>query len=274
MPEISLSGGTIHYERFGEGQPLIGLHDGASSSRAWKKQIEVFAAYYSFIVYDRLGCGRSEHRLPYEEGQFEHRANELGELVRDLGLDSVHLCGLCEGGAIALAFASSWPEKVKTLILQGVGYYGTDQTIAQCEEYFQPWSEIDESLRNRLIYHHGEDYAMLKWEAIREAKHYVWSRSYDLRPRFSSIEAPTLIMGGDSDPFFGLEHPIAAHRGIKNSELCIIPGAGHSPNEEAPDIFNEVVLHFLKRHTVPNHKEACNEGTTIRPEGSIPDHQG
>jgi hypothetical protein len=81
-------------------------------------------------------------------------------------------------------------------------------------------------------------------------------------------------MGGDCDPFFGLEHPIAAHRGIKNSELCIIPGAGHSPNEEAPDIFNEVVLHFLKRHTVPNHKEACNEGTTIGPEGSIPDHQG
>ena len=249
MHRIRLSRGTIHYESYGEGQTLIGLHDGASSSMAWKDQIEVFATYYRFITYDRLGYGRSEHHLLYEEGYFEQRANELGELVTDLNLHSVHLCGLCEGGAIALAFASLFPEKVKTLMIQGVGYYGTDQTIARCEEYFQPWPEIDESLRKRLVHHHGEGYARLKWEAIREARHYVWSLSYDLRPRFSNIEVPTLIMGGDRDPFFGLEHPIVAHRGIKNSELCIFPGAGHSPNEETPQLFNEVILRFLQRNT-------------------------
>jgi pimeloyl-ACP methyl ester carboxylesterase len=239
----------IHYESCGTGQPLIGLHDGASSSRAWENQIQAFGAYYSFINYDRFGYGRSERSLLYEERYFESRAIELEELIRDLRLDSVHLCGLCEGGAIAVAFASLCPDKVKTLILQAVGYYGSDQTIARCEEYFRPWSELNGSLRNRLVYHHGEEYAMLKWEAIREAKHYVWSRSYDLRPKLSGIEAPTLIVGGDRDPFFGLEHPLAAYRGIKNSELCIIPGAGHSPNEEVPDIFNEVVLNFLKKHT-------------------------
>jgi len=249
MPELSLNRGMIHYDIFGAGEPLIGLHDGASSSRAWEKQIQAFAKYYTFINYDRFGYGRSERSLLYEERYFESRAIELEELMRGLRLDSVHLCGLCEGGAIALAFASSFPDKVKTLILQAVGYYGTEETIVQCEKYFQPWSELNGLLRNRLIYHHGEDYAMLKWEAIREAKHYVWSRSYDLRSKFSRVEAPTLIIGGDRDPFFGLEHPIAAYKGIRNSELCIIPGAGHSPNEEVPDIFNEVVLDFLKRHT-------------------------
>jgi pimeloyl-ACP methyl ester carboxylesterase len=249
MPETRLSQGMIHYDIYGEGQALIGLHDGAGSSRAWKKQVEAFATSYSFVIYDRLGFGRSEHRPSYEEGYFENRVSELGELVRDLGLDSVHLCGMCEGGAIALAFASSFPEKVKTLILQSVGYHGTDQTIARCDEYFQPWSKLDGSLQNWLIYHHGEDYAMLKWEAIRQARHYVWSRSYDLRPRFSYIQAPALIIGGDRDPFFDLEDPIAAYRGIKNSELCIIPGVGHFPNDESPDMFNEVVFNFLKKHS-------------------------
>ncbi|MBW2018412.1 MAG: alpha/beta hydrolase [Deltaproteobacteria bacterium] len=255
MPELDLSQGTIYYEIHGEGEPLVGLHYGAGSTKAWKNQISAFAEHFTFVIYDRLGHGQSEHHLPYEERYFENRAMELGELITHLGLDSVHLCGMCEGGAVAFVFASSWPEKVKTLILQGVGYYGTDQTIAQCEQYFQPWPDLDISIRHRLIHYHGEDYAMLKWESLRAAKYYVWSRSYDLRPRFFKIAAPTMIIGGDRDPFFGLEQPIAAYRGIKNAELCIMPGTGHFANEEAPAMFNQIVLDFLKKHIcAPNRR--------------------
>lgn len=263
MSEIKLSGGRLHYERYGAGQPIVGLHDGASSSRAWKDQIQAFSRHYDFITFDRLGHGRSEHSLSYEEAYMESRAIELKELIGELRLGSVHLCGLCEGGAIALMFASLYPDRVKTLILQAVGYYGTEETVAQCDKYFQPWSELNESIRNRLLRHHGDDYAMLKWEAIRGARHYVWSQSYDLRSRFSSVEAASLVIGGDRDPFFGLEHAIAAHKGIKHSELCIIPGAGHSPNEEAPELFNEVVLDFLKRHAgtpISGRSSLWNEG--------------
>lgn len=247
MPEISLSRGKIYYETHGKGEPLVGLHHGMSSSRAWKNQIGEFARHFTFIIYDRLGHGRSQPHLPHEEGYFENRASELGELITHLGLDSVHLCGMCEGGAIALVFASSWPKKVRTLICQGVGYYTTDETIARCEEHFQPWSELDVALRHQLIRHHGTDYAMLQWEALREAKPYVWNPSYDLRPRFSPVEAPTLIMAGDKDQFFDVQQAIAAHRGIKNSQLCIMPETGHFPNEKVPAVFNKIVLDFLKR---------------------------
>jgi len=270
MPELNLSQGIIYYEIHGKGEPLLGLHYGAGSTEAWKDQVPDLAKHFTLIIYDRLGHGRSEHHLPYEKKYFENRARELEKLLTNLGLDSIHLCGMCEGGAVALVFASLWPDKVKTLVLQGVGYYGTDQTIAQCEQYFRPWSELDMALRYRLINYHGEDYAVLKWEALREAKQYVWSRSYDLRPVFSSIETPTLIVGGDRDFFFGLEHPITAYRGIKDSELCILPGAGHFPGEEAPSMFNEIVIGFLKRHTARSGQEGDrDEGTTLRPEGSI-----
>ncbi len=248
MPEANLSRGRIYYEVYGEGQALIGLHHGLSSSRTWKSQIQTLGTHYRFFVYDRLGHGRSEHHVSYEREYFENRASELDELIRYLGLDSVHLCGMCEGGAVALLFASAWPKKVKTLILQGVGYFGTDATIAKCEKHFLPWAKLDASLRKQLIYHHGEEYAMAKWEAVREAKYYVWDLSYDLRPRFSDIQVPTLIMGGDRDPFFGLEHPVAAFEGINNAKLCIMPGVGHFLNEEAPALFNTIVLNFLKQH--------------------------
>jgi len=248
MPEISLSRGKIYYEIHGEGRPLIGLHHGMSCLRTWKEQAAPFSSHFCFVVYDRLGHGRSERHASYEADYFENRADELRELITALGFDSVNLCGLCEGGAVALVFASFWPERVKTLILPSVGYYGDDQTIAKCEQYFHPWTELSESVRNRLIRDHGEGYATLKWEAVREAKPYVWSRSYDLRPKLSSIEVPTLVMGGDRDQFFGIEHPIVAYEQIKNSELCILPGAGHFLNEESSAMFNEVAMGFLRRH--------------------------
>ncbi len=247
MPEVELSQGVIYYESYGEGQPLIGLHHGASSAKTWKHQIECFSRNFSFIIYDRLGHGRSQRHLVYEERYLENRALELGELIAWLDLDSVHLCGMCEGGAVAFLFACSHPEKVKTLVLQGVGYHTTDETIARCEEYFRPWAEIEDTLQDRLVMHHGQDYAMSLWEATRKAKPYVWSRTYDLRPGFSKIQAPTLIMGGDRDRFFGLKHPSSAHKGIDNSELCIMDGVGHFANEQAPEIFNDVVMDFLTR---------------------------
>ena len=249
MPETNLTRGKIYYEIHGEGEPVIGLHHGMSCLQTWGKQVPAFSSRFCFIIYDRLGHGRSEHQAPYEADYFENRADELRELIGELGFNSVHLCGLCEGGAVALIFASYWPGMVRTLILPSVGYYGDDQTISRCEQYFHPWNELSESVRNRLIRDHGEGYAKLKWEAVMEAKPYVWNRSYDLRPMLGDLEVPTLVMGGDRDQFFGIEHPVVAYEQIEKSELCILPNVGHFVNEEAPARFNEITVDFLQRHT-------------------------
>jgi pimeloyl-ACP methyl ester carboxylesterase len=219
-----------------------------SSLQTWKEQVARFSSHFRFVIYDRLGHGRSERQASYEADYFENRAEELGEFIAELGLGSVDICGLCEGGAVALMFASSWPQSVRTLILSSVGYYGDDRTIEKCEKYFHPWAELSDPVRNRLIRDHGEDYAMLKWEAVRKAKPYVWSRAYDLRSILGSIKSPALLMGGDRDQFFGIEHAIAAYNEIEHSELCILPKAGHFLNEEVPLIFNQIAVNFLRRH--------------------------
>ena len=256
MPTIALNRGNIYFEMHGKGVPVVALHDGAGSTRALKRQVTDFAEHFTFVIYDRLGHGRSEQHPYYEERHFDDRASELRELIDRLGFDKVHLFGICEGGAVALVFASLWPEQVDSLICQGVGYHSTAHTIWQCEQYFRPWFQLDPLLKERLARYHEGDYARLKWEALRDAKHYVWDPSYDLRPLFSKIRAPTLVMGGDRDPFFGLEHPITAFRGIRNAELCIIPGAGHFANEEAPSVYNHIIIDFLKRQIRRSQEEA------------------
>ncbi len=52
--------------------------------------------------------------------------------------------------------------------------------------------------------------------------------SYTLHQEaLSKIKAPTLILHGDQDPIFGLDHAEALNKAIANSKLIIIPGLGH-----------------------------------------------
>ncbi len=64
--------------------------------------------------------------------------------------------------------------------------------------------------------------------------------------RLSEIKVPTLIYRGDEDlPF--TEAVQTLKKGVAHSELVTVKGAGHSPHEEAPDVFNKALLRFLDR---------------------------
>lgn len=64
--------------------------------------------------------------------------------------------------------------------------------------------------------------------------------------RLAEINLPTLIYWGDEDlPF--TEAVQALKAGIAGSELVTIKGMGHSRHEDAAEVFNEVLLKFLKR---------------------------
>jgi pimeloyl-ACP methyl ester carboxylesterase len=64
-----------------------------------------------------------------------------------------------------------------------------------------------------------------------------------------SIGCPTLIAGGDDDPVFPIRRAIDLCERIPNSELFILPRAGHFPHNSMPSVFNEVLLGFLRRHS-------------------------
>ena len=47
-----------------------------------------------------------------------------------------------------------------------------------------------------------------------------------------------------------------AYKGIKNAELCIVPGAGHFLNEETPSVFNQIVMDFLRRKAMSDPRQS------------------
>ena len=70
------------------------------------------------------------------------------------------------------------------------------------------------------------------------------------------IETKTLILGGEID---GPEFPDNARRAagiLPNGEVFLIPGVGHNPHEEVPDVVNAELIRFLATEPI----EAGGEG--------------
>ena len=65
MPEATVNGARIFYERAGEGLPVILLHAGVADHRMWAPQIDQFGKHYDVVAPDMRGFGRSE--LPPHE---------------------------------------------------------------------------------------------------------------------------------------------------------------------------------------------------------------
>lgn len=83
-------------------------------------------------------------------------------------------------------------------------------------------------------------------EAIGGAINALMTRP-DATPLLATIHAPTLVVVGAEDTLTPPSLAEDLHRGIAGSQLEVIAGAGHMPNLERPDAFNEVVGDFLDR---------------------------
>ena len=60
----------------------------------------------------------------------------------------------------------------------------------------------------------------------------------------SALTMPTLVLVGENDP--ALEAARLTHNKIPNSQLVILPSAGHLSNLDCPELFNSSVLAFLR----------------------------
>lgn len=69
--------------------------------------------------------------------------------------------------------------------------------------------------------------------------------SYDLHQAAPpQIKAPTVIIHGDQDPVFGLDHATALNKAIPNSKLIIVPGLGHGITNQ---IFYEPIIASIQQ---------------------------
>ena len=241
----------------GTGVPVVFLHAATGSSRVWEYQLPAFTASgYRFVAFDRRGFGRSA--IDPAGVQPGTGADDLQALVNYLRIDRFHLVSTAAGGFVALDFAVSFPERLRSLVIaNSIGG-------VQDEDYLELGRRIRPAQFNALppdfrelgpSYRAANPGGTERWLELERT-----SRADGLSPpaqtmrnriTFASLEGikvPTLLLTGDAD----LYAPPAVLRlfaaRIKDSESVIVPEAGHSAYWEQPEIFNRTVLEFVRKH--------------------------
>lgn len=240
----------------GIGLPIVLLHANTGTSAVWTDQVASFSrAGYRVIAFDRRGWGNSMAD-PATGSQPGSVAGDLDALVDYLKLDKFHLLGVAGGGFVALDYAAWHPEKLRSLVIGASTGSVRDKEIAD----FSARIEIPELRKLPAVYREvGPSYrganpdGTRRWIEIEEHARQKDAPSQPLRTpntfaKVETIPTPALILAADGD----LLAPPALMRiwanHVKTHEWATVPDSGHAIAWEHPDVFNEKVLEFVKRH--------------------------
>jgi pimeloyl-ACP methyl ester carboxylesterase len=230
----------IYYEVYGKGEPIVLLHGGLfGSSVEFSDFINHFKDNYQVIAISTRGHGKSE--LGTEPLTLEQRANDAMAVINAVTKDSVIVLGFSDGGYSAYKLGSMFPERVKKMIVMGAGEIrpGLREfkfTAKQAQEMDKPFWEQQLKLMpepNRI-----EDL----FTQVANCYNNV-TVSKDL---LSSIKCPVLVMAGDRDGGNPVERVVSAARFIPQSQISIIPNAGHGCFLENFDATLASIVPFLK----------------------------
>jgi proline-specific peptidase len=117
---VDVADGRVWFRRSGpdEGMPLLLLHGGPGAASYYIEPLaERMAAHRPTIVFDQLGCGRSDKPDDPSLWTFDRAVAEL-DTVRDaLGLERCHLLGQSWGGWLAIEYMCRGTDGIEGLVL-------------------------------------------------------------------------------------------------------------------------------------------------------------
>ncbi len=264
--EIQLvTGPTIHFEKLGEGQPLVFLHGVMMSGRFFAEQLAgALPASFEVVVPDYRGHGKSE-KVPNGHTVAGY-ARDTHELIESLGLERPILVGWSMGAMVAWEFVKAFgTDSLAGMVVvdQPPSDYAWDDypfglmTLAGLAENVEGLQDDQRSVAEEFaqLMQHNPDPERTNWivEEIMRVPASVASTILtdqtlrDFRDLLSEISCPTLVaFGGDpkmNDPAAG---QFIVDR-IPNSELVIFDESSHMPFLEEPAKFDRVLADWIAR---------------------------
>lgn len=244
--------------------PVLWIHGFPLSSLLWELQVADLADVARQISPDLRGHGQSEASSPPHS--MTQYADDCINLLDHLGVPGPAVVGgLSMGGYVAMELCRRHPGRVAGLILAATragadsdeGRAGRDAAAETARA--QGVGPIVEGMLPKLTAPGTET---AQPELVGFVREMMLETSVDgmvgalaaMRDRPDSTEdlggfdVPALVLHGELDQLIPVaEAELMAER-LPDAELVVVPGAGHLPNLERPDVFNEAVRGFLERY--------------------------
>jgi len=251
-------GMRVHYTDEGNriGRTLILVHGFAASVHAWRPWIERLAGDYRLVAIDLPGHGLTQTPKNYN-ATLEGNAALVDALATELGIRNFVLAGNSMGGAVSIAYAKAYPDKLDGLVLVDAAGRPGDKSgppgfVMLFNNPVGRWfiklfdprlfatgglksAYHDEALVTDKVVERYVDLAMA--EGHRDVL--LTQRSQANPPwtpaDFHAIRIPTLVMAGEDDALIPAENSRAIAAAIPGAKLILYPDAGHLPMEQLPD---------------------------------------
>jgi 2-succinyl-6-hydroxy-2,4-cyclohexadiene-1-carboxylate synthase len=266
MPIAKVNNIDLYYEKQGEGNPLVFLHGYTGSCDDWKNQVKILPSEFMSIAVDHRGHGQTEAPKNEDDYSIKIFSEDVCTLLKHLNIDQCCLVGHSMGGFMSLQFVLDHPDMVKALVLVDTssGDFerapGFEELRAKLDELARTdgmeaafeYDAANNPLRIERFKKHPELREITRQKVLNTSVDgYIYvARTFGKWPsvtaRLPEIKVPTLIFLGEEDAGF-IKASQTMKDNIPSSELVTIPGVGHSPHEEAPDLFNKALLDFLPK---------------------------
>ncbi len=261
---VFLNGISLAYGDKGTGPAVVLIHGFPLCRRMWRPQEDALAeAGFRVITPDLRGFGDSD--APEGAYSMSLFADDIISLLDHLNIGKAVVGGMSMGGYVLLNMLERFPERIAAacfIVTRGTaddeaardGRMAFMETIRRfgigsVTEAFIPYLFSGESAKDPETRGH-----MTRWmgradtRGVEGTLHALLERK-DYTPLLGQFTKPSLVIGAEEDRTIVGEDLRILTDGLPDSELVVIPGAGHMVNVEKPDAFNECLISFLRRVT-------------------------
>lgn len=255
---LPLSGGAglYYWDTGGNGPTIVLSHPGRGSALTWPYQQPVFsAAGFRVIAYSRRGYFGSPAGSVDDTGNY---ADDINALMEHLHVDKFHILGLAAGGFAVSDFAVSYPNKLLSMVIVCSLFGLWDKNIDERLDFILPKAFGDLPPEFKEL---GPSYRWAHPEGVEEwltmeaksrgdgLRHGQKAKSTITWEKLRSNNIPTFFIAGGADLYQPPSMMRAAAREVPNSQTLVISEAGHAVQWEQPELFNQAVIEFFRKHS-------------------------
>jgi proline-specific peptidase len=279
---VEVTGGSVWTARLGpdEGTPALLLHGGPGAASDYMHPLaERLADHRPVVVYDQLGCGRSDIPDDTSLWTVDRSVAEVDQVRAALGLERCHLLGQSWGGWLAIEYMARGTRGVERLVLASTsasipefmaGARGLIEALPEPhrtvlielgakEQYDHPdyQTAVDVFYHRHLCRADPWPDALLRSSAQMDGNQVYltmngptefdvigrlreWDRTADL----GRIDVPTLVTCGRYDEITPSCSETITH-GIPGARMHVFERSAHCAHLEEPDDYARVVEAFL-----------------------------
>ena len=264
MPTVRVRGVDLYYEEYGAGPHLIMAHGLMGSvglmKRFSERPEEIAARGLHVVAYDARGHGQSGYTTAKRDYHWASLAEDMGELMRALGIERASVYGGSMGAGTALMLALAHPKAVEKLILMSPPPFGAHARTARL--YFGSLAYLYQlfgaRVAARIVTATPQARAAQRANPENDLRSFLASQRrtaivpairgllFDSPPlpteRFGEIAQQTLVLTHPDDPV----HPLASgellHERMQHARLAVAPSTTYW--EEQPDALTHVIASF------------------------------